>query len=72
MIPITTEEAYTKYICSNCINTDESKCEIRIRYDNTMYCKGYIKDKTLEDDHKLGDNKSYVEELIKLGVIKID
>ncbi len=38
---MTTEEAYIKHICSNCTNTEE--CEIRTRYDNTMYCKGYKK-----------------------------
>ncbi|MCI8482225.1 MAG: hypothetical protein HFJ27_03990 [Clostridia bacterium] len=40
---MTTEEAYIKHICSNCTNTEE--CEIRTRYDNTIFCKGY-KNKT--------------------------
>ena len=39
----TTEEAYTEYICPHCDNKDIELCEIRIRYDGTMYCNGYKK-----------------------------
>lgn len=45
---MTTEEAYIKYICSNCINPNDEECEIRHRYDNTTFCKGYKKGSKLE------------------------
>lgn len=36
-----TVEAYKKYICPNCKNKDKYLCNIRYRYDNTLYCTGY-------------------------------
>lgn len=45
---MTTEQAYIKYICSNCKNTDIKECEIRRKIDNTTYCKGYIKEDNIE------------------------
>lgn len=45
---MTTEEAYIKYICSNCINENDEECEIRRRYDNTTFCKGYKKGNKIE------------------------
>lgn len=45
---MTTEQAYTKYICSNCKNTNIEECEIRTRIDNTTYCKGYTKGNNVE------------------------
>lgn len=45
---MTTEQAYTKYICSNCKNTDIKECEIRTKIDNTTYCKGYTKGDCIE------------------------
>lgn len=45
---MTTEQSYIKYICSNCMNPNDEECEIRRRYDNTTFCKGYIKGNKLE------------------------
>lgn len=45
---MTTEQSYIKYICSNCINENDEECEIRHRYDNTTFCKGYIKGNKIE------------------------
>ena len=42
---MTIEQIYTKYICSNCINPNDEECEIKRRYNNTVFCKGY-KNKT--------------------------
>lgn len=45
---MTTEQSYIKHICSNCINPNDEECEIRHRYDNTTFCKGYKKGSKLE------------------------
>ena len=37
----TQEQSYIEYICSNCRNKHTDLCEIRTRYDNTMYCSSY-------------------------------
>ena len=44
----TTEQSYIEHICSHCKNKDKDLCEIRTRYDNTMYCCGYEKGNDLE------------------------
>lgn len=43
----TTEEAYIEYICSHCKNKPYDLCEIRRKYDGTMYCDGYEKENNL-------------------------
>ena len=45
---MTTEQTYTKYIRSNCKNTNIKECEIRTKIDNTTYCRGYTKGDTVE------------------------
>ena len=45
---MTTEQSYIKYICSNCVNPNDEECEIRHRYDNKTFCKGYIKGNKIE------------------------
>lgn len=41
-------DTYKKHICSNCKNKHTDLCEIKRRYDNTLYCNSYDKEKEFE------------------------
>jgi len=41
---MTIENIYIKYICSICNNKETDLCEIRRRYDNTLFCVNYSTD----------------------------
>ena len=51
---MTSEESYKKYICVNCKNKTTDLCEIRRRYDNTVYCNSY--DSSTEKKKKMAVN----------------
>ncbi len=55
-----TVEAYKKYICPNCKNKDKYLCDIRYRYDNTLYCTGY--DTNIEKRKKIASKLAKVVE----------
>lgn len=41
----TIEEIYVESICTNCKNKSTELCEIKRRYDNTVYCENYDRGK---------------------------
>ncbi len=48
----TVEQSYIEYLCSNCKNKQIEQCQIKTRYDNVTYCKGYQKREELEGYQK--------------------
>ena len=40
----TTYESYKKHVCKECKNKATDKCNIKRRYDGTLYCYSYKKE----------------------------
>lgn len=65
---MTIYKAYKKYICVNCKNKHEDLCDIRRRYDGTLYCCNYIKDKEIKG-YKKPESRTAKYEKTLMGLV---